>query len=502
MFAKSVILASSVASAWPLASSPSKVLEPIGNKSGVPEYLVFVPAEGTTADQYVPQMRAIQAKASFPLWVGIGSIEAAQKDLIMEGAKGYYAGLGSGAFTALEWARAHPSQVKGVIAEAGYIDEQIQDPAANFGTRVLTLGADMDTGAARSTRLAIALDAVKNSSVGWSKSKYSHPVVELLGANTVNFISGAVPASFQKTNMRAMMAPEEGWRQCAEVITAFMTNDAASHKIIDKYVDPTAEDLSPYIEMLHLEGNPWTAHFDKTVPLTNSAAKIVAGKELLQKYPFEFHSTYNKFRAVEGDFTHSKASVAKVGNKWDFESYGHAFYPISPWAKFDNTNEYYSARDVGAKMLSRENVYAQLGVPFHGKEASCQEINQATYNTIMDTWDNWVGKHLFQRYGQPIHFAKDTKALGGPDWVNLGSSYKRTSAGLEVSARALLSPMDFPLKEYAGQLYCKLMSPARMMEWMMIDGIAGSLSYVPNTKASREAVVIDPTPDRQLILIL
>ena len=179
----------------------------------------------------------------------------------------------------MKWARENPAHVKGVIAEAGFIDESIHDPAANFGSRVLTLGADMDLGVARSTRVAIALDAVKNSSVGWANSKYSHPVVELLGANTVNFISGEVPHSFTKTNMRSMMAPEEGWRQCAEVITAFMTND---HKIIDKYVDPTAEDLSPYIEMLHLEGNPWTAHFDNTVPLVNSAAKVVAGKELLK----------------------------------------------------------------------------------------------------------------------------------------------------------------------------------------------------------------------------
>ena len=105
-------------------------------------------------------MKAIQEKATFPLWVGIGSIENVQGALDMEGAKGFYAGLGSGAFTALDYARANPSQVKGVIAEAGFVDEQIQDPAVNFGTRVLTLGADMDLGIARSTRLAIALDAV------------------------------------------------------------------------------------------------------------------------------------------------------------------------------------------------------------------------------------------------------------------------------------------------------------------------------------------------------
>ena len=107
MFTKTALLASSAAAFWNTGSS--KILEPIGNKSGVPEYLVFVPAEGTSVDQYVPQMRAIQKKATFPLWVGIGSIETVQRSLDMEGSKGFYAGLGSGAFTALNYARAHPS---------------------------------------------------------------------------------------------------------------------------------------------------------------------------------------------------------------------------------------------------------------------------------------------------------------------------------------------------------------------------------------------------------
>lgn len=48
-----------------------------------------------------------------------------------------------------------------------------------------------------------------------------------------------------------------------------MTNDVASHKIIDSYVDKSVGDLAPYIEMLRLEGNPWVSGFDGTVPLTN-----------------------------------------------------------------------------------------------------------------------------------------------------------------------------------------------------------------------------------------
>ena len=93
MLTKTMLLASSVAASWPLSQGGTKVLEPIANKSGAPEFLIFLPEVGTTADQYLPQMRAIQEKASFPLTVGIGNdIEAVQRHLNITGSQGFFAG--------------------------------------------------------------------------------------------------------------------------------------------------------------------------------------------------------------------------------------------------------------------------------------------------------------------------------------------------------------------------------------------------------------------------
>lgn len=47
----------------------------------------------------------------------------------------------------------------------------------------------------------------------------------------------------------------------SDIITAFMTDDSAARKVIDKYTDPFVEDVNPYIDMLRLEGNPWTSGF-------------------------------------------------------------------------------------------------------------------------------------------------------------------------------------------------------------------------------------------------
>ena len=52
---------------------------------------------------------------------------------------------------------------------------------------------------------------------------------------------------------------------------------------------------------------------------------------------------------------------------------------------------------------------------------------------------------------------------------------------MKVSARALLSPVDFFVEKSAGMLYCKIMSPARILEWMLVDGLKQKMYWVPNT---------------------
>ena len=51
---------------------------------------------------------------------------------------------------------------------------------------------------------------------------------------------------------------------------------------------------------------------------------------------------------------------------------------------------------------------------------------------------------------------------------------------MKVSARSLVSPLDFPIKVAAGMLYCKLMSPARIVEWMLVDSLKQKMYWAPN----------------------
>jgi hypothetical protein len=46
----------------------------------------------------------------------------------------------------------------------------------------------------------------------------------------------------------------------------------------------------------------------------------------------------------------------------------------------------------------------------------------------------------------------------------------------------LVSPIDFIVTKAAGMLYCKLMSPARMLEWILVDGLKKGMYWVPYIK--------------------
>ena len=72
-------------------------------------------------------------------------------------------------------------------------------------------------------------------------------------------------------------------------------------------------------------------------------------------------------------------------------------------------------------------------------------------------------------------------------WVNEGSTYTNTTESMQVSARQLLSDVDFVVPKAAGMLYCKLMSPARILEWIMVDGLKQKMYWVPRPEDQETA---------------
>jgi hypothetical protein len=69
----------------------------------------------------------------------------------------------------------------------------IDDPAKNYGVPLLTVGAEYD-GLSKITRISLSFDQMVSSSIGYSTSKYTYPVVVLPGVNHASFLSGIPPS--------------------------------------------------------------------------------------------------------------------------------------------------------------------------------------------------------------------------------------------------------------------------------------------------------------------
>ena len=398
--------------------------------------------------------------------------------------KYFYGGHSLGAAAISAWGHANPETVEGVFVEGGYAPLAIEDPAANYGAPFLTLGAEFDGWMARITRMAEAHDEMTSSSIGYDKSKYSYPVVVLPGLGHASFLSGTPPPTVQKTDLRATVSEAQAIEQISNVVSAFFTvtvegktsaAGSAAAKTIDHYIDEVSLPMiQPILDMYAYEGNTFMSSFKNSTPIVAESQKFVAKDALKQNAELHFDDEYKTFTAISGEFSHAKPTISSDKTSgFDVQSFSHAFYDIRTTPKIDAAN-YYAAHDIGAKFKSREAIYKYFNMSWEGpqEEATCQDINKRTAQWVMDNWQDTTGaKERFQKHGQPLEYVEDTSSGSGITWCNEGAVYTNTTESMKVSARALLSPVDFFVPVAAGMLYCKIMSPARILEWMLVDGL-------------------------------
>lgn len=212
------------------------------------------------------------------------------------------------------------------------------------------------------------------------------------------------------------------------------------------------------------------------------AQEVVAG-DLMKQKKINVIDEYKSFVIISGDFSHAKPKIqtdATDPTVTDILSFSHSAYNPRTSKYLDAAN-FYAATEVGAKLKSREAIYKHFGVEFDGQEATCKEINELAYKFVLKNFNGSKSVlDRFTKYGQPIEFLEDTKSTAGPTWVNLPIVTKNTTTTYQVSSRALVSPVDFIVPQAAGMLYCKLMSPARILEWMLVDGLKKNLYWAPN----------------------
>jgi len=119
-------------------------------------------------------------------------------------------------------------------------------------------------------------------------------------------------------------------------------------------------------------------------------------------------------------------------------------------------------------MLSAERIAQQLGV--ETTPVQCAEVNKLAVQAARDM----MPQHSVERFdaqGRKFCFKDDGGVFGniGPLFVKGSFKTEETSECLEVTSLTLTSGINAWI--FPGNHYCKLLSPAMAMEWMMTDGL-------------------------------
>jgi hypothetical protein len=159
----------------------------------------------------------------------------------------------------------------------------------------------------------------------------------------------------------------------------------------------------------------------------------------------------------------------------------HTNYTVLPDGKLDVTcfsaveppgfsisNSQFSAKSVDCKMVDATRVGQQLHVDTNAS-ISCGDINRLAVEVAKKLVPQKSLKR-FQEKGRPVFFMEDTTVFGniGPLWIATAKvTQVETKDCLQVASPTLVSTIDS--KIFPGNHYCKLLSPAAAMDWIMTD---------------------------------
>eukprot|EP00301_Raphidiophrys_heterophryoidea_P016267 c25825_g1_i1.p1 GENE.c25825_g1_i1~~c25825_g1_i1.p1 ORF type:complete len:693 (+),score=141.58 c25825_g1_i1:108-2081(+) len=173
-------------------------------------------------------------------------------------------------------------------------------------------------------------------------------------------------------------------------------------------------------------------------------------------------------------------------------------YSQGSWPKEDNSDNgiaFTSASELSVKLASRQCILINStfndSIPFSVDDPSfCRETNEQAYAKALQNAGDKTLKR-YQTIGEPLVFADDVQKGGGPSFIESALQFNNanttTANGTVVPAIQVVAPackteadywnkhFPFPRPSWIPDPgcyhYCKLLSPARAMEWVYVDGL-------------------------------
>ena len=466
--------------------------------------LVFLQGAQISTDQYVPLVTAIQQVSEYSVWVGIPEFPANLVEPLVIGqgiqrvlntmkSEGmstdliFFAGHSLGGAVLQVYVHDNPSGITGQILMGSFIERSYQNHS--YPVPTLTLGGELD-GLCRVTRIMEAYyHYISNPS---KKLTTSFPVIVIQGMSHMQFASGEPPIIVKERDLKPEISEEQAHSTIATLTAAFIATQLGNSSVqllIDQWVRQTGDFVEPLIKAYEMEGFYYFKHpcYDDPpspqctigCPWTEIAQGIMGDlpNNTMDKDIFHPVSQINGIhfpKILNNCSSFSPSCILKT------ITVSECIYEIADKyidAGFFST----SASEIRAKLSSRQSIMEAAGmgkVDFNKTDGGslCKIINKHAYNWALDhAGATTLGR--FKKLGEPLVFGKDKGPYNiGPLWIYNPLEYNRITNNqgetvVEIRSPMLRTPTDFFIKEIAGFHYCKLLSPARAMEWIYIDSL-------------------------------
>ena len=506
----SVMLLMALASARYINATGDVILPPVKHGAGGKEVaLILVQAPEVKPTQYIPLAQSLQYASNYSLWVGIPEyafdvalsfeiekgidrILSSMKSLGMNSSTVFFAAhssISSGPVLQ-DYLMKNQELASGLILMGGFLQRNKRD--ALYPIHTLMISGELD-GVCRVTRMMeeyyhrIYLHHNDSNTV-----VVKYPVVSVRGMTHFQFASGEIPNLIKELDFKPEISYDEAHKTVARIISAFIAvtfGDNSSITTLSDAVKSTGDYFQPLIDAYSLEGNyyfkppcndnPPSAACQVGSSWTVRAMTVMAELAVGDiNDTDEFHPAAQVIPTYHHPKIFSKCSKPDPSCVVQLSSVSENIYKSD---KGDNGLVPNSASEIRAKLKSRQSVLLAAGysdVDFNVSDAGsrCKTINQIAYDwAINHTEPKTLSR--FRDFGVPIVMGEDKGCLeNGGLWIYLPMHYNTTknSTGGEVlivQSIQLKTNVTYPISIFAGMHFCKLLTPARAMEWIYVDSL-------------------------------
>jgi hypothetical protein len=470
------------------------VLPPTTTDTSLPEkMLLFIPGGGVPNAHYTETARAIQkATTNQRLWVTIPTIlgnlcipqcstsflcsplhattESALKIAVDQGwNRGddaedmWLAGHSLGGICANTLFQAYHGNYAALLVMGSYVDQDGAYSVTNYPKPVLTLNVELDYGGARPGKTSIwwkqHLEFAKSS--GDDAALKQKPVIILPGLNHSDFcpgfdVPGDLPAEVDQGRATEVIA---------DAVSSFLSaqlGDSNGLAHLKAFRDGTHVWMDPYLQAEAMERSDQSGT-EGTSSVCEQGAHLQAGLSATDDAHLK---VTDQFFVKNSNLEHCHPAYEADGSDLKVTSCSHTDY----YSDVGNTGYFACSKQVACKWLSSDRLAEQLHTTAEKPDVTCKDINMQTVQ-MAEALAPKATLERFKQKGRGWCFEDDSSVTGniGPLWLKSNIKLTETADCMSVSSMALHTSLES--KIFPGSNYCKLLSPTRVLDWMMTDSL-------------------------------